>query len=87
MRRLAPAALLVLSSTALAACTQSFASRIDSRTFRIEGPDIPGGSDVPNERLAARLCPQGYRVLDSVSHKLDPQASGGITTFWTIRCL
>jgi len=87
MRRLASAALLVLSSTALAACSQSFASRLDSRTFRVEGPEIPGGSDVPNERLAAKLCPQGYRVLDASSHKIDPQASGGITTFWTIRCL
>ena len=87
MRRLVLAALLALSSTALSACTQSFASRIDSRTFQIEGPEIPGGSDVPNQRLAARLCPQGYRVLDASTHKVDPQNSGGLTTFWIIRCL
>ncbi len=87
MRRRALAALLVLSSTALAACSQSTVSRVDDRTFQIEGPQVPGGSDVPNQRLAAKLCPQGYRVLDSVSHKIDPTISGALTTFWTIRCL
>jgi hypothetical protein len=87
MRRLALAALLVLSSMALAACSQSTVSRIDSRTFRIEGPEVPGGSDVPNQRMATKLCPEGYRVLDSVSHKIDPTLSGALTTYWTIRCL
>ena len=87
MRRFSLVALLVLSAMALTACSQSFATRIDSRTFRIEGPDVPGGSDVPNQRMAAKLCPQGYRVLESESHKVDPQTSGGLTTFWTIRCL
>jgi len=87
MRRLALAALLVLSATVLTACATSAVSRVDSRTFRIEGPDVPGGSDVPNQRMAAKLCPQGYRVLDSESHKLDTSTSGAITTYWTIRCL
>lgn len=72
---------------ALAACSQSIVSRVDERTFRIEGPDVPGGSDVPNQRMAVKLCPQGYRVLDTVSHKVDPTTSGALTTFWTIRCL
>ena len=85
MRRVALAALLIASSTALTGCAQSVASRIDDRTFRIEGPEIPGGSDVPNQRTAARLCPRGYRVLDQSSHKRDVQ--GGLATFWTVRCL
>jgi hypothetical protein len=85
MRRVALTALLVLSSTALSACTQSFASRIDERTFRIEGPEIPGGSDVPNQRTAAKLCPRGYRVLDESRHKTDYQS--GLVTYWTVRCL
>ena len=79
------AALLILSSTALAACTQSVASRIDERTFRIEGPEIPGGSNVPNQRTAARLCPRGYRVLDESQHKGEFQT--GYATVWTVRCL
>jgi len=85
MRRLALALLPAVLSTALAACTQSFASRIDERTFSIEGPEIPGGSDVPNQRMAAKLCPGGYRVLDESRHKRDYQS--GLATFWTIRCL
>jgi hypothetical protein len=85
MRRLAPALLLAVSSIALTACSQSVASRIDERTFRIEGPEIPGGSDVPNQRTAAKLCPRGYRVLDESEHKGEFQA--GYTTVWTVRCL
>jgi hypothetical protein len=85
MRRHPLAALLIVSSAALAACTQSVASRIDERTFRIEGPEIPGGSDVPNQRTAAKLCPRGYRVLDESQHRGDFQA--GFATFWTVRCL
>ena len=85
MRRLAVALLLVLLPIALAGCAQSFASRIDERTFRIEGPEIPGGSDVPNQRMAAKLCPRGYRVLEESRQKLDYQA--GLSTLWTIRCL
>jgi len=74
----------------LAACSQSSASRIDERTFRIDSPGVPGGSDTPNRRLAERLCPKGYRIVNRESHK------GGIdraiddydtTTVWTIRCL
>ncbi len=85
MRRRPLAALLILSFTALAACSQSVASRIDERTFHIEGPEIPGGSDVPNQRTAARLCPRGYRVLEESQHKGDFQS--GYATYWTIRCL
>ena len=85
MHRLLLAALLVAASAALAACSQSVASRIDERTFRVEGPEIPGGSEVPNERTAAKLCPRGYRVLDESRSKGEFQS--GYRTFWTIRCL
>jgi hypothetical protein len=85
MRRLALTALLVASSAALAACSQSVASRIDERTFRVEGPEIPGGSNVPNQRTAAKLCPRGYRVLDESQHRGDYQS--GFVTVWTVRCL
>jgi hypothetical protein len=85
MRRLALAALLAVSSAALTACAQSVANRIDERTFRIEGPEVPGGSDVPNQRTAAKLCPRGYRVLDETRYKKDFQSAPA--SFWTIRCL
>ncbi len=85
MRRVALAALLIVSSAALNACAQSVASRIDDRTFRIEGPEVPGGSDVPNQRTAAKLCPHGYRVLDESRYRKDFQSQPA--TFWTVRCL
>ena len=85
MRRHPLAALLIVSSAALAACTQSVASRIDERTFRIEGPQVPGGSDAPNRRLAEKLCPKGYRVLEESRHKVDQDAQ--LATTWTVRCL
>jgi hypothetical protein len=83
-----PAILLV--ALVLAACTEATASRVDDRTFRIEGPELGVASDAPNQRLANRLCPKGYRVLDSRSHKGGPARatdSTDITTTWTIRCI
>lgn len=85
MRRLAFSALLILASTGLAACSQSYASRVDDRTFHIEGPEVPGGSDAPNRRLAEKLCPRGFRVIEQTSGK--SQADAQISTNWTIRCL
>ena len=85
MPRLAFAILLVLASAGLTACTEAFGSRLDDRTFRIEGPQIPGGSDTPNRRLAEKLCPRGYRVLEQSRAKPDTDAQ--IATSWTIRCL
>ena len=87
------AVLLLLVMAALAACSESSASRIDERTFRIEGPGIPGGSDVPNKRMASRMCPHGYRLLDTSNHQGGPDRASympgdsGTTTVWTIRCL
>jgi hypothetical protein len=84
------ALVLFAALLALAACTKATASRIDERTFKIEGPGIPGGSDAPNRRLAAQLCPGGYRVLDSATRIGTPDGylqEPGDYTNWTIRCL
>ena len=86
MRRLCLIAIIVLLQGGLAACTKSFAVRVDERTFKIEGPPIPGGAEAPNRRMALRLCPKGYRVLDQRSFKPEERDSG-IETDWLIRCL
>jgi len=81
---------VMIALLALAACTEATGSRIDDRTFRVEGPGIPGGSDAPNRRLAARLCPNGYRVLDSIDSRNTPDThrdEPGVFTIWTIRCI
>ena len=85
MRRLCLLAILVLLQAGLAACTDALAIRMDERTFRIEGPPVPGGAEAPNRRMADRLCPKGYRVIEQSQRKTD--AAVGITTYWTIRCL
>ena len=63
---------LLFAIFALAACTEASISRIDSRTFAIESPGIPGGSEAPNRRLAERACPSGYRVMDKTVHQGTP---------------
>jgi hypothetical protein len=81
---------LLLALFLLAACTESTASRVDDRTFRVEGPGVPGGSEGPNRRLANRLCPKGYRVVDSESHKGGPDRvvdDDNTMKVWTIRCI
>ncbi len=85
MRRLCLVAILLLLGAGLAACSEAFGVRVDERTFNIEGPPVPGGADAPNRRMAERLCPKGYRVIEKTEHKVDPAI--GITTYWTIRCL
>jgi len=85
MLRLAFVAFLLFVSVGLTACTEAFGSRLDERTFRIEGPEVPGGSDAPNRRLAEKLCPKGYRVLEESRTKSEPNS--GIGTTWTVRCL
>ena len=82
--------LLLIAILGLAACTEATASRVDSRTFRIDGPGLPGGSDAPNRRIATRLCPNGYRVIDRVERRNTPDGwseAPGVFTDWTIRCL
>ena len=85
MRRLVPIVVIALLPVALAGCTEASATRVDERTFNIEGPPVPGGAEAPNRRVAERLCPRGYRVLEKSDRKLDPAL--GVTTYWTIRCL
>lgn len=80
----------LLAALLLAACTEATANRVDERTFRIEGPQMGIASDAPNQRLASRLCPKGYRVVDSVSQKGGPDRvtdSTDAMTIWTIRCI
>ena len=82
--------ILVLAMLLLAACTEATAIRIDERTFKIEGPAMGIVSDAPNRRMANRLCPKGYRVVDSASHKGGPDRatdSPDVMTVWTIRCI
>lgn len=82
--------LLVLTLLLLAACTQSSASRVDERTFRVESPPMAAGGSTANRHLANRLCPKGYYVVNSESHNGGPdRATDEInpTTVWTIRCI
>ena len=85
-----PFALLLIMAV-LAGCAAATASRIDERTFRIEGPGVPGGSEAPNRRMANQLCPKGYRILDQETHRNTPDRAyvdpGSMFTNWTIRCL
>jgi hypothetical protein len=86
--------LLPLLAVLLAGCggvNQSEASRIGEGTYRIISPEIAGGAEAPNRRLAQQLCPGGYRKLDEQAHKggadraiYDQQ---NITTIWTIKCI
>jgi hypothetical protein len=85
--------LLPLVALALAGCAQNQSdfTRIGERTFRIESPPIPGGATGPNQRVAQQLCPGGYRLLNSDSHKggadraiYDEQNT---TTIWVVRCI
>jgi len=81
---------LPLLALALAACSESSASRVGDGIYRIDGPGIPGGSDGPNRRTATQFCPGGYRVLNSESHKGGPDRATDAqetTTTWTIKCL
>ncbi|MBV8524471.1 MAG: hypothetical protein JOY71_20490 [Acetobacteraceae bacterium] len=83
--------IVLIALLALAACgSESSVSKIDSRTFLIESAGIPGGSETPNRRLAERVCPSGYRVIDKTVHQGTPDRARdepGIFTNWTIRCL
>ena len=91
MRRLLLATTLLLMPAGLASCTalQASATKVDDRTFKIEGPGVPGGAEAPNRRTAQRVCPGGYRVLDSTRSKegCTDGCIGAIATTWVIRCL
>ena len=78
----------------LAACTEAAASRVDEKTFRIESPEMAGDADAVNRRLAYKICPKGFRIVDSVTQRggMD-RAAGGFNsdndpvTIWQIRCI
>jgi hypothetical protein len=83
---------------ALAGCTEATASKVDSHTFSINGPIVAGGSSGPDARLAEKICPKGYRVVNESSFVggstslTDRGAHAdtenpGVSTNWTIRCL
>ena len=84
---------LIVLAVLLAGCTanQSEASRIGDRMYRIFSPEVAGGAEAPNRRLAQQLCPNGYRKLDEESHKGGPDRADwyehNITTVWTIKCI
>jgi hypothetical protein len=82
--------LLLIALLLLAACTQSEASRVDERTFRIESPAVAEGGTAANRHLASRLCPKGYYVVNSESHKGGPDRAideDNPVTVWQIRCI
>jgi hypothetical protein len=84
--------LFLLATLAFAACSQeSSVSKLDSRTYVIESAGVPGGAEAPNRRLAERVCPGGYRILDKTQHQNTPdrarEAWGSTFINWTIRCL
>ena len=85
MRRVFVFALLIL-----AGCSEAFTTKVDSRTYAIEGPGGPAGRAGRNQREAQRLCPKGYRVLNEEVHRDTTDRANdenGIFTNWTIRCL
>jgi hypothetical protein len=83
--------LLLAVAVAVAGCTEATASRLGEHTYLIQGPGIPGGSTAPDQRVASRLCPEGYRVIKSIERKNTPDGysyePNGVYTTWTIRCL
>jgi phage-related protein len=85
--------LLPLIAVMLVGCnqSQSEASRVGERTYRIISPEVAGGAEGPNRRLAQQLCPNGYRKLNEEAHKGGPDRvdwyEQNITTIWTIKCL
>jgi hypothetical protein len=81
---------LLLIALVLVGCSDAQATRVDERTWRIEGPGVVGGSEAANRRLAYRICPGGFMVLDQQAHKGGPQgvtSSQDTTTVWVVRCL
>ncbi|MBV8779722.1 MAG: hypothetical protein JO032_17390 [Alphaproteobacteria bacterium] len=82
---------LLLVALMLTGCAeQSVATPIGERKYRIVSPEIPGGAEGPNRRLANQLCPGGFLRLSDESHKggedraTDEQR---MTTIWTIKCI
>jgi hypothetical protein len=82
--------LLLLGLVVVAGCSEAQSSRIDNRTYAIQGPGVPGGAEGPNRREAMRRCPKGYRVISSSERRNTPDGYAdeeGVFANWTIRCL
>lgn len=88
----------ILVLAALTGCSAATASKVDSRTFSINGPIVAGGSEGPDRRLAEKICPKGFRVLSSSSFAGGATSindrgahadmeNSGVSTNWIIRCL
>jgi len=80
----------LLGIAVMTGCTEATASRVGERTFRIEGPGLPAESTAPNRRVAERICPGGYRVIDEITRRNTPDGNRdepGMFTNWTIRCI
>lgn len=88
--RLVPLLAALIPLLALTACVGATMSKLDYRTYQIQSDAIPGGSDAPNRRMAAGVCPGGYRVLSNTESRNTPDRARdepGVFTTWTIRCL
>jgi len=88
MRHVLP---FVAVALAIAGCETATISKVDYRTFTVRDSGVPGGSTAPNRRVAAQLCPSGYRVLDQHERRNTrdgySEDNGEVFTQWTIRCL
>jgi hypothetical protein len=88
MRHVLP---FVVVALAIAGCASATVSKLDYRTFAVQDSGVPGGSDAPNRRVAAQLCPSGYRVLNerirNGTRDGYSEDRGEVFTTWTIRCL
>lgn len=85
-----PRLLPLLAVLALTGCTEAAVTRVADRTFHVEGPGLPARSTAPNRRVAERVCPSGYRVVDQTVRRNTPDGhrdEPGMFTNWTIRCL
>jgi hypothetical protein len=60
MRRLLLAATLLLVPAGLTSCSSNASAiKLDDRTFKIEGPGVPGGAEAPNRRLGVQAFAAG----------------------------
>ncbi len=88
MRHVLP---FVAVALAIAGCASTTVNKVDYRTFTVQDTGVPGGSSAPDRRVAAQLCPSGYRVLDerirNGTRDGYSEDRGEVFTSWTIRCL
>jgi hypothetical protein len=82
----------------LAGCSEATASKVGAGTYSINGPIVAGGSEGPDQRLAQKICPKGFRIIDKTAFvggatSLSDRGAHadmenpGVSTNWMIRCL